>query len=134
MVADKEVNGGQLSAHTLRKLDAYPSAADPSLYIKTDGAGSIVLTATVVDDFLITGCPASYLQAFKDDLFDNFEMTGGNQADWFINLSITRDHKRGLLKLDQSKYAEQVLHSFNMSDCRTASTPAPAEQVLTKSM
>ena len=61
-------------------------------------------------------------------------MTGGGEADWFINLSITRDRTRGLLKLDQSKYTEQVLHSFGMTKCKSAPTPAPEGQVLSKLM
>ena len=61
-------------------------------------------------------------------------MTGGGQADWFINLSITRDRTRGLLKLDQRRYAEQVLHTFGMSKCKSARTPAPEGQVLSKDM
>ena len=119
---------------TLRDLGAHPSPADPSLYIKTDGRGAIVLVCTVVDDFLMTGKPASYLAQFKTALFSKFEMTGGSEADWFINIGITRDREQGLLKLDQSRYVEQVLHTFGMSNCRSAQTPAVQGQVLTKAM
>ena len=120
--------------NTLRDLGAYPSPADPSLYIKTNGKGSIIFTCTVVDDFLITGTPASYVTQFKNTLFSRFEMTGGKAADWFINLNITRNRKRGMLKLDQSRYTEQVLHAFGMSNCKRVRTPAPQGQVLTKAM
>ena len=119
---------------TLRSLQVYPSPADPSLYIKQGPNNEIVFISTVVDDFLFTGYPDSYVRAFKQALFKKFEMTGGKEADWFINLAITRDRRRGLLKLDQSKYTEQVLHSFGMTKCKSAPTPAPEGQVLTKLM
>ena len=119
---------------TLRSLGAYPSPADPSLYIKTGDNKSFVLVSTVVDDFLMTGWPESYLQSFKSALFQKLAMTGGDEAQWFINLTITRDRKRRTLMLDQSKYAETVLRDFGMSDCRAARTPAPEGQVLSKSM
>ena len=45
---------------------------------------------------------------------------------------MTRDRSRGLLELDQSKYTEQVLHSFGMTKCKSAPTPAPEGQTLTK--
>ena len=119
---------------TLRSLEAYPSPADPSLYIKTGDNNSFVLVSTVVDDFLMTGQPESYLQSFKSALFQKLAMTGGDEAQWFINLTITRDRTRRLLMLDQSKYADTVLHDFDMSECRDARTPAPEGQVLSKSM
>ena len=117
----------------LNKLGLETSAADPSLYIRHDG-NNFILVATVVDDFLMTGFPKSYLDNFKQQLFAEMEMTGGDDVKWFLNMTITRDRKLGLLKLDQSKYVETVLAKYNMTKCRIASTPTQDGVNLSKLM
>ena len=117
----------------LASLGLEASAADPSLYVKFEH-DKFILVSTVVDDFLMTGSPKKYLDEFKAKLFATIDMTGGEHAKWFLNMSIARDRSQGLLKFDQAQYAETVLARFNMSRCKSASTPAQHGVVLSKLM
>ena len=41
---------------------------------------------------------------------------------WCLNLRVTRDHSKGLLKIDQSQYAQEILRRFSMTDCNSRVT------------
>ena len=53
---------------------------------------------------------------------------------WCLNLRVTRDMQRGLLKIDQSQYVDELLRRFSMQDCNPRKTPMDEKPVLYSDM
>ena len=54
------------------------------------------------------------IKVFKSQVAKEWEMTDEGILFWCLNLRVTRDMKRGLLKIDQEQYAKEILRRFNM--------------------
>ena len=57
-------------------------------------------------------------------------MTDEGRLFWCLNLRVTRDTGRGLMKIDQSQYIQQILERFSMETCNTRTTPMREKPVL----
>lgn len=53
-----------------------------------------------------------------------------SEAKNFLGMRITRDRKRGTLRLDQEVYVREVLKKFNMTECKAVSAPLDTNQKL----
>lgn len=53
---------------------------------------------------------------------------------WCLNLRVTRDKQRGLLKIDQQQYVEEMLKKFNMESCNTRRTSMREKPALSNDM
>jgi hypothetical protein len=84
-------------------------------------ANSLLLLVLYVDDFLIIGCSTSGIVAVKRILHDRFLMTDMGPLYLFLGLEISQDSLG--IKLSQSKYAQDLLERFHMTDCKSAPTP-----------
>lgn len=92
------------------------SSAEPSLYfLPSDSEYGLVLMSTVVDDFLIC-CRDEHMGAIKDKLSVIWTITDHGPAEWFINLKLSRDRRSGILKLDQTAYAELKAREFGLQN------------------
>ena len=106
--------------------------ADPSLY--TRGADDDrVIVVCIVDDFVITGTP-NEVALFKSQVAKIWEMTDEGLLFWCLNLRVTRDKEKGLLKIDQEQYVEEILRRFNMDECNPRKTPMDEKPVLCSDM
>ena len=65
-------------------------------------------------------CDEKYIDAVKDVLRSIWTITDGGPVEWFLNLKFSRDRHNGLLKIDQSAYAERKLRQFGLDN-----DPAP---------
>jgi hypothetical protein len=82
---------------------------------------SLLLLVLYVNDLLITGCLISTIVAFKRILHDMFLMTDMGPLQFFLRLEISQDASG--IKLSQAKYARDLLERFQMTNCKSASTP-----------
>jgi hypothetical protein len=82
---------------------------------------SLLLLVLYVDDLLITGCSTSTIAAIKRILHDRFLMKNMGPLQFFPGLEIIQD--ASCIKLSQSKYAQDLLEIFHMTDCNSAPTP-----------
>ena len=107
----------------LTQLGFIRSCAEPSLYFMTkDSSFGLVLVSTVVDDFLIT-CKDEYVEAIKDKIRSIWVITDGGPVEWFLNLKFSRNRRDGIMKIDQSAYAEQKLREFSLEHDTAPSVP-----------
>ena len=113
----------------IKKLGLTQSLADPSLYTKTHDDGTRLLVCTIVDDFIITGNKTA-VQLFKAAVAKEWEMTDEGRLFWCLNLRVTRDLSKGLLKVDQAQYVREMLVKFNMEACNPRKTPMDERPVL----
>ena len=60
---------------------------------------------------------------FKKQIASEWEMTDEGRLFWCLNLRVTRDTTRGLLKIDQAQYAQDIIERFGMETANPRSTP-----------
>jgi hypothetical protein len=94
--------------------------SDPNVYmLKT--TDSLLLLVMYVDDLLITGFSTLAIVVVKRILHDRFFMTDMGLLQFFLGLEISHDASG--IKLSQTKYAQDLLEIFHMTDCKSAPTP-----------
>ena len=107
--------------------------SDTCLYVKTSRTGRTFLLSVYVDDI-----PSAY--AIEDEkewgeikaaFFSRFKIAFQADADWILNMRITRDKSGRRLLLDQQAYIEQILEDFGMDECKPVSHPGAQEELLT---
>ena len=111
------------------KIDAFlasigfsPNFSDAATYTKGSGDQQVLL-GLYVDDMTIMSKSLEAVEAVKKLLSAEFKMEDFGEASVVLKIRIRRDKERGILTLDQSKYAASVLQRFGMQDCKGVSIP-----------
>jgi hypothetical protein len=76
-----------------------------------------------VDDILLTSSDVSLLLKIKRFLSSNFDMKDLDEASFVIRIEIHQARRKGVLRLSQKAYLENVLKKFSMHACNHV--PAP---------
>ncbi|CAB0007771.1 unnamed protein product [Nesidiocoris tenuis] len=76
-----------------------------------------------VDDLIIASDSLIQMKNFKSKLYQNFDMVNLGNVKSFLGLEVERDRDKGIIKLHQSAYINQLLRKFQMQDCKEISTP-----------
>lgn len=102
---------------------------DGCVYIKLSRTGRIILLSVYVDDI-----PSAYFEVdraeweeIKQKFFAQYQIKFLGEADWFLNMRITRDRKQRLLWLDQQAYVEQLLDEFGFDESKAVAVPGTLE-------
>jgi hypothetical protein len=105
--------------------------SDTCLYVKTSATGRPMILSVYVDDI-----PSAYAiedssewGRVKAKFFAEFKISFQAEADWLLNMRITRDPTRNRLLLDQQAYVETMLEDLRMDDCKPADTPGAQEEL-----
>ena len=107
---------------TMKQLNFEQSAADPGMYIRRKNGIFDVILIVYVDDINAAGYGDDWILPLKDQLGEHFEITYDGESTWCLGTGI--DHNAdGSIKLHQSKYINDMLHNFNMTEANPASTP-----------
>ena len=114
-----------------RRMGYERSPADPSMYVRNKGKQDWVAVVTIVDDYIITGGTDEAVSKAKEEISEVWEMVDQGNVEWCLNLAITRDRPGRRLKIDQKQYTQEVLHRFNMANCKPAGTPSLSGVTLT---
>jgi hypothetical protein len=85
----------------------------------------LILLVLYVDDLLITGCSTSTMYPVKRILHDRFFMTNMGLLHFFLGFEISQDALG--IKLSQTKYAQDLLERFHMTDCTFSLNPFLSE-------
>jgi hypothetical protein len=106
--------------------------SDTCLYVKTSRTGRPLILSVYVDDI-----PCAY--AIEDEkewgeikaaFFRRFKIAFQSEADWILNMRITRSSSGRKLVLDQQAYIEQCLEDLSMDECKPVSHPGAQEQLI----
>ncbi|KAG6383058.1 hypothetical protein SASPL_157204 [Salvia splendens] len=108
-------------------------ANDPTLYTKKSGGvggGNLLLAVCVfMDDVVYMGSSPSATTEFKERMINLFEMTDLGLMHHFLGLEIKQGE--GGVFVSQAKYAANLLHRFNVTNCESAiTTPINADEKL----
>ena len=74
-----------------------------------------------VDDLLIIVSSVSSISILKTTLCCMFSITNMHLLHYFVGLEINQSYSK--IKMNQSKYAKDLIVIFQMTDCKPAATP-----------
>ncbi|KAK8951018.1 hypothetical protein KSP39_PZI003140 [Platanthera zijinensis] len=106
------------------------TVSEPGMYIKRDQNGDVLIVCLYVDDLLITGSNLDKINSFRSYIKASFEMTDLGLTRYFLGLQIQQ--LPNVTYISQSRYAEDILTKFNMSDSKPAATPMITGEKLSK--
>jgi len=115
----------QLLAKTLNRLGYIASPMDEGLFMKKVGNRRVWLTL-YVDDTLAFFHKSleSVWEKDKAEITKLFNIKDMGDADWILNMRITRDRARGVIRLSQEGYIDLILQQFDVDQTpATNSTP-----------
>jgi hypothetical protein len=95
------------------------SECEPSLYIKENQQGNMLIVFLYVDDLIFT-CDFG-IEEFKSIMKNEFEMTDLGLMRYFLGIEV-RQSKYGIL-ISQFKYEHEILKRFNMINSKLSPTP-----------
>lgn len=81
-----------------------------------------------VDDILMTGNCEDKLHETKRQLKDKFQITDLGAPKRFLGIDIERDETRRMLFIHQSRFVDEILERFGMTDCNAVNTPMVTRQ------
>ncbi|KAM6588273.1 hypothetical protein CsatA_010878 [Cannabis sativa] len=96
------------------------SVSDNSLFISNTN-GNLLLLLVYVDDILITGHNPHAIQQVITNLDNKFALKTLGSVSYFLGFQAYRTNNK--LYLNQSKYAQDILHKANMEDSKPCTTP-----------
>uniref|UniRef100_A0A2N9GMU5 Reverse transcriptase Ty1/copia-type domain-containing protein n=1 Tax=Fagus sylvatica TaxID=28930 RepID=A0A2N9GMU5_FAGSY len=96
------------------------SLADASLFVLHHGSTTVYLLL-YVDDIIITDNNSTAISDIISQLSAAFEIKDLGPLRYFLGLQI--DYKKVRLFVHQHKYITDLLHKFQMTDCKAAPTP-----------
>jgi len=104
---------------------------DYATYSKGLGRDQVIL-ALYVDDLLILSEDLNQVLKIKSALASRFEMVDFGEVKTVLGMRITRDRSKGVLCIDQRKYAQGVLDKFSMGSCKPVNLPMAVDTQLVK--
>ncbi|XP_017984383.1 PREDICTED: uncharacterized mitochondrial protein AtMg00810-like [Theobroma cacao] len=93
---------------------------EPTLYVKKSDDLVMFIVAVYVDDRLLTGPDAAYLENFKTQIMTEFEMIDLELMRYFLGMEIIQTDE--LIMIHQAKYARDLLRKFKMESCKPVYT------------
>jgi hypothetical protein len=113
----------------LQNLGFAKSFSESTLYVKQNGA-NILIISLYVDDLLVTGNNTSFVEKFKQEMMEVFEMTDLGLMTFFLGMEIMQDEHE--VFICQKKYAKEILKKFKLEECKEMSTPMNQKEKLCK--
>ena len=110
----------------ISQLDFQSSPYDPCFYVRYRD-DSMIIIALYVDDILLASSSRDMLDELKAEFSKRFEMKDCGRVRVCLGLEIARNTSKGLLHLNQSRYAEKVLERFGMENASPVVTPMQAQ-------
>jgi hypothetical protein len=85
-----------------------------------------------VDDCLFACKSKDIMAAFKKEILTRFVGTDEGEVTEYLGCEVIRDRSAKTAKIVQKGYAERVLKTFGMWDCKPSATPLDANSKLSK--
>ena len=75
------------------------------------------------DDIILAGPSIECIEDCKKELLKEFDMKDKGDLKYFLGLEIDYDRKKGVLKIKQERYLEEILKRYNLENCNPCLTP-----------
>ena len=99
-------------------------AADPCIYVKTEGTKELTIVAVYVDDLIIASKTNKAMEETKESLASKFKMKDLGKLNHCLGMIAEFNEANNCLWLHQKPYIEAMLEKFGLSQAKTVSTPA----------
>jgi hypothetical protein len=101
------------------------------MYVKMSRRGNPILLCVYVDDIpaAFDECDREEWEEIKQQFAEKYKIKFLGEADWLLNMRISRDRPRKLLWLDQQSYVESMLEEFQLDEARLALHPGAPEEL-----
>nr|CAN63433.1 hypothetical protein VITISV_033829 [Vitis vinifera] len=109
----------RIDTHLLT-LGFHKSLSEFTLYIEKIEE-DILIVSLYVDDLLVTGSNAGFVNKFKAEMEHVFDMTDLSEMSYFLGMEVHQ--KQNEIFICQQKYAKEILKKFKMEECKPTSTP-----------
>ena len=109
----------RIDTHLLT-LGFHKSLSEFTLYIKKIEE-DILIVSLYVDDLLVTRSNAGFVNKFKVEMEQVFNMTDLGEMSYFLGMEVHQ--KQNEIFICQQKYAKEILKKFRMEECKPTSTP-----------
>lgn len=98
------------------------SKYEPCIYFKKVDS-KLIIVAVYVDDFFIFHNHTKEAEALRNKLKSAFKLRDLGEASNCLGLQIDRNRKTGEIKLSHKTYISNLLEKYQMSECKTVTTP-----------
>ena len=105
------------------------SQVDPGIYIMYHD-DQIYILALYVDDAICVGRRLKFINKFKADFAEAFDIEDLGPVAWLLGCSVQRDRQTRTLTISQKQYIVDILETFGMTDCKPVTTPMSAKPTL----
>ncbi|MBW0541438.1 hypothetical protein O181_081153, partial [Austropuccinia psidii MF-1] len=105
-----------------KSINMFPSKADPCLFISNDN-GWECFVHIHVDDMTVA---SNKIEKFKSLIMGRFEMEDLGPANFVLGIKLTRNRATKEIFLSQASYVKELLHEYDMSECKPVATPMVA--------
>jgi hypothetical protein len=109
-------------AGAFQKMGFSRSQVDQAVYYRRTSKEHMVITVSV-DDMAITANRLSYIERFKSQLTQFFEISDLGELSWLLGLKVTRDRVGCTITLSQKAYVETIVEWFRLGDAKNVQTP-----------
>ncbi|EOY10862.1 Cysteine-rich RLK (RECEPTOR-like protein kinase) 8 [Theobroma cacao] len=92
------------------------SVNEHTLYVKKSNELIVLIVDLYVDDMLITRPDKAYLEDFKTQMMNVFDMTDMGLMSYFLGMEVLQLPDQ--IILHQKKYAKDLLKKFDMDSCK----------------
>ena len=93
---------------------------------ENDGTKSRILLSIHVDDGLVVCSDEAIYKEFIAAMSKDFDLSDSGKLKWFLGGKVEQDRKKGIVRLSQEQYCNDVLKRFQMNDCTPVDTPCEA--------
>ena len=88
-----------------------------------------MILAVYVDDLIPVSNDINMLNAEKELLCKDFEMTDQGEIHFVRGMTFNRDRETQTLYINQHKYLESMLERFVMTNCKPIATLSPPQRL-----
>jgi hypothetical protein len=100
--------------------------SDAGVYMSHHGGDSILIIILYVDDITLMGASLECIKQTKETLSSHYKMSDLGEIESYLGMHIVCNRANKHIEIDQSRYIEDILRHFNMSDAHPHSTPLPS--------
>ena len=91
---------------------------------------SILHLLLYFDDIILAGPSIECVEDCKKELLKEFDMKDKGNLKYFLGLDIDYDRKKGVLKIKQERYLEEILKCYNLENYNPCLTPIESSPTL----
>jgi len=91
----------------------------------------VLIVQFYVDDGICACTSSTMFNDYVSELSKTFTLSSTGELKHYLGVEIDYDRRRGILRLSQTKYINDLLARFDMLNCSTAATPAVPHEYLT---